>query len=108
VQVVSRIYIALALVLLSATTLTAAGIVNVIQKDRMFNIANAQISRGEVVRFINSDPFMHQLYVEAPSFSFQSDEQKPNTNVDIQFSTAGLFEVRCYIHPKMVLRIEVH
>lgn len=107
-RVVTKTSIILTLLLLSATTLTAAGIVKVSQKNRAFGTANVRIRRGEVVRFTNDDRFLHQLYVEAPSFSFESDEQEPGSDVEIQFSESGLFEVRCHIHPQMLLQVEAH
>ena len=93
---------------LSVTALIAADSVTVSQQHRAFTIANLSIARGEVVNFSNDDRFRHQIYVESPSFTFESDEQPPGTTVSIRFTKAGLFEVRCHIHPKMLLRVDVH
>jgi len=105
--IIARFTIVLALLPLSAATVTAGGPVNVTQKGRAFSVASVQTTRGEIVRFINDDLFEHQIYVEAPSFTFESDEQEPGSDVEIRFSKAGLFEVRCHIHPKMLLKVEV-
>jgi plastocyanin len=91
---------------LSATGLAAAGIVNVTQKNRAFGIPSVQIQTGGLVDFNNEDTFRHQIYVESPSFTFESDEQDPGKTVEIKFSKAGLFEVRCHIHPKMLLKVD--
>ena len=80
----------------------AADIYEVVQKNRMFQMKDLEIARGEMVRFINQDEFLHQIYVKSPDFSFESDEQAPGRNIDIKFP-AGTFEVRCRIHPKMLL-----
>lgn len=80
----------------------AAEIYEIVQKNRMFHTKEIEIARGEVVRFINADAFLHQIYVKSPDFSFESDEQAPGKNIDVKFP-AGTFEVRCRIHPKMLL-----
>jgi len=82
----------------------AADIYEVVQKNRMFHVKELEIARGEVVRFINQDEFLHQIYVKSPNFSFESDEQAPGKNIEIKFP-AGTFEVRCRIHPKMLLLV---
>ena len=65
-----------------------------------------KIASGDTVRFDNDDKFLHQIYVAAASFSFESDEQEPGTSVEIHFTKAGTFEVRCHIHPKMLLTVD--
>ncbi len=102
------IFLCLTLVVLSITGLAAANVVNVTQKGRAFGVASLRVMRGEVVRFTNDDVFLHQIYVDNPSFKFESDEQEPGTSVEIQFTKVGLFEVRCHIHPKMLLQVDVH
>jgi len=108
VRTFPTVSIALTLVLLSVTAaLTATNVAEVIQKGRAFSTGGVQIPKGGIVRFINDDLFLHQVYVETPSFNFESDEQEPGTNVEVQFPKPGLFEVRCHIHPKMLLQVEV-
>lgn len=82
----------------------AADVYEIVQKNRMFDMKELEVARGEVVRFINADEFLHQIYVKSPSFSFESDEQAPGKTIDIKFP-AGTFEVRCRIHPKMLLLV---
>ena len=86
----------------------AAGMVTVSQQNRAFSVGGLQIVRGDTIRFSNDDKFRHQIYVESPSFKFESDEQAPGSAVDIAFPRAGLFQVRCHIHPKMLLQVDVH
>ena len=85
----------------------AAGVVNVSQRSRAFGVPQVDVGKGGVVRFVNEDGFLHQVFVAGPGLSFESDEQAPGTTVDIRFATAGSFEVRCHIHPKMLLRVDV-
>jgi len=102
----ARVAIAAGLVIAAATPQSpfawAAEIFEIVQKNRMFETKEIEVARGDVVRFINADEFLHQIYVKSPDFSFESDEQAPGKNIDVKFP-AGMFEVRCRIHPKMLL-----
>jgi plastocyanin len=95
-------FLMLAAVATGATLAVAADLFEVVQKNRMFQVKELEVARGEVVRFINADEFLHQLYVKSADFSFESDEQAPGKNIDVKFP-AGTFEMRCRIHPKMLL-----
>lgn len=77
------------------------------QKDRRFDQSAVTISRGEAIHFTNEDEFLHQIYVDTSRFSFDSNEQSPGENVGVTFTTPGVFEVRCGIHPRMRLEVTV-
>lgn len=79
----------------------------IVQKGRAFRPAEVSINRGESLIFTNDDEFIHQIYVQSPAFSFDSDEKNPGQNISESFTTAGTFEVRCHIHPKMKLVVHV-
>ena len=85
----------------------AGGVTTVAQKGRAFSVSTVQMGRGDTIQFTNVDLFVHQIYVESPDFTYESDEQPPETNVNVTFPKAGLFEVRCHIHPKMLLHVDV-
>lgn len=85
----------------------AAGIATVSQQGRAFSTREVQIAPGDMVHFNNEDEFLHQIYVHSPSFSYESAEQAPGEVVTVRFPTAGTFEVRCHIHPKMLLTVNV-
>lgn len=97
----------LALVALGMTTAFAAQMVAVVQQHRAFSVKDVTIHVGDTVRFINNDTFVHQIFVAAPSFTFESDEQPPGVNVDVRFTETGMFSVMCHIHPKMLLHVTV-
>jgi plastocyanin len=97
---------ALALGLLAAGAM-GAGIAHVSQQNRAFSVLTIQVARGDTVRFTNEDEFTHQIYVESPAMSFESDEQNPGEVVDVPFTAAGTFPVQCHIHPKMHLEVTV-
>ncbi|GAC1347688.1 MAG: hypothetical protein NVSMB18_33460 [Acetobacteraceae bacterium] len=85
----------------------AAAPVVVNQLGRAFSVRDLTIKRGDVVRFSNIDEFLHQIYIRSPNFTFSSTEQERGQNVDVQFPTAGRFDVRCEIHPRMLLAVTV-
>jgi plastocyanin len=90
-----------------ATTALASQVVLVVQHDRQFQTRSVDIAVGDTVRFTNEDPFIHQLYTKSPSFSFSSTEQPRGKILSVPFTVAGTFEVRCEIHPKMLLIVNV-
>ncbi len=77
------------------------------QSRRAFSLREVHIRRGETIRFSNIDEFLHQLYVDSPTFKFSSSEQAPGQIVDVAFSASGTFEVKCEIHPKMSMTVVV-
>jgi len=96
-----------ALLLLVATALFAAAAHRVAQKGRAFSLGQITITRGDTVLFSNDDEFLHQIYVDSPNMSFDSDEQSPGQTIQVNFPRAGTFPVRCHIHPKMLVIVHV-
>ncbi len=78
----------------------------VAQEHRRFAVDTLTISRGDIVRFLNADEFLHQIYIKAIGFSAPSGEE-PGQQIDVAFPTSGTFEVRCEIHPRMLLTVTV-
>jgi plastocyanin len=79
----------------------------VVQKERAFHPGEITINHGESLTFTNNDEFIHQIYSQGAGFSFDTDERNPGETVTETFTTAGTFEVRCHIHPKMKLIVTV-
>jgi plastocyanin len=79
----------------------------IVQADRKFRTAAVTIARGDLVRFTNDDPYVHQIYVDAPNFQFESNLQPPAQVIDVRFPVAGTFQVMCHIHPTMHLTVTV-
>ncbi|MDB5538512.1 MAG: mauL [Devosia sp.] len=100
--------IAAAVVALSITaTALATEVAIVVQRDRQFQSKIVNISVGDTVRFTNEDPFVHQLYARSSSFSFSSEAQPRGKVLSVPFPVAGTFEIRCEIHPKMLVTVNV-
>ena len=73
----------------------------IMQKGRRFNPGEITIAKGASLTFTNNDEFIHQIYVAAETFSFDTKEKAPGEADTESFTTAGTFEVHCHIHPKM-------
>lgn len=104
---VTALATALAAACCGATAVLAANPVAVVQKGRAFAARSLTLQAGDVLRFLNEDLFIHQIYIQSDSFSFDSDEQEPGHEVDVRFPVRGSFQVRCQIHPKMLLQVDV-
>lgn len=90
-----------------AAAASGAGLATVVQRGRAFTMPSVQIARGDTVRFVNEDTFLHQIFVQSANFDYESDEQSPGQTVDVRFTSAGTFMVHCHIHPKMALQVDV-
>ena len=86
---------------------SAAHVVAVAQKGRAFAVREVQVERGGVVRFTNEDDFPHQIAVRGAGYEFESDLQAPGGVVEVTPPSAGAFEVRCGVHPRMRMTIHV-
>ena len=91
---------------LPAVAFAAAPVV-VTQIKRTFSVRELHVQRGDVVRFSNADEFLHQIYIDSKNFKFSSKEQSPGETIDMTFPASGMLEVRCEIHPKMLLNVTV-
>ena len=85
----------------------AADSSTIIQQHRAFSTDRITVSQGATVQFSNEDDFAHEVFVESPDFTFESDEQEPGEKLGITFTKRGHFTVHCHIHPKMHLDVDV-
>jgi plastocyanin len=93
--------------LCAATTVFAAAVYHVAQRNRAFSVGAITIGRGDSIAFSNEDEFIHQIYVDSKLIDFDSREQYPGQTITVTFDRAGTFPVRCHIHPKMLLIVHV-
>ncbi len=77
------------------------------QQGRAFDPAEISVVLGQTLTIVNDDEFIHHAVVEGDSFQFDSGIQELGDEVEITFDEAGLFNVRCDIHPKMSLVVTV-
>jgi cytochrome c peroxidase len=101
-----KLSIGVAAVGLTLSSMVYAGAVHrVAQRGREFAVRTLEIAAGDVVEFTNDDEFLHQIFVTAASFKFDSAEQAPGETIEVAFPNSGVYTVRCHIHPKMLLSI---
>lgn len=79
----------------------------IVQHGRAFAVTEISIAAGDTLEFGNEDDFIHQIYIQSPQLNFNSEEQPPGQVITVRFPVAGHFEVRCHIHPKMLLKVNV-
>jgi plastocyanin len=73
------------------------------QRNRVFAVSQLEIARGDTVRFTNDDEFLHHIYIRSSDLNFDSREQAPGQTIEVRFRNAGTYDVRCRIHPKMLV-----
>ncbi|MGF9761441.1 cytochrome c peroxidase [Microvirga sp. 0TCS3.31] len=77
------------------------------QKDRRFLPGAILLKVGEALRILNDDSRVHNVRVDGPGKSFNSDAQNPGDAVTLGFDQPGHYDVICGIHPEMRLSIDV-
>jgi plastocyanin len=77
------------------------------QSDRLFAPARLTVGKGSVVHFANDETFVHHAFVDTSDFKADTGDIPPGERRDIVFTQAGLYTIRCAIHPQMKLLVEV-
>jgi cytochrome c peroxidase len=90
---------------LSTASIAATSIA---QKDKAFSVENVAIKLGERLRFVNDDTVTHNITVKTPGGESRPGIlEKPGDEMELAFDEAGTHQVRCLIHPKMKLSVDV-
>jgi len=89
------------------TASDAAPKVVVFQKDKTFHPASIVLEVGDTVEIANDDSTVHNAYCQSGEFRYNSGPQQPGSASRVTFTAAGTYEVRCAIHPKMKLTVNV-
>src|SRR5947209_16764784 len=82
----SRLVLAGFLLAVPVVALAAGDVHDIVQKGRAFQLKAIEIARGDILRFVNDDEFLHQIYVKSPSFNVDSAEQAPREHIDVAFT----------------------
>ena len=100
-----------ALSLCAATTFLAgtAASENVVitQQKKTFSAKEVTIKAGDSITFMNNDSVTHNVYSRSKGYRFDSGAQAPNSSMTQVFSSPGKVKVRCAIHPRMKLTVNV-
>lgn len=85
----------------------AAQTATVDQKDKQFSVPSLKIKVGDSVRFVNSDPFFHNVFSLSDAKTFDLGSYPQGQSRSIVFDKPGEVEVECAIHPNMKMKISV-
>lgn len=80
---------------------------SVIQKDRTFSQAEITVKPGDTITFKNTDDVTHNVFSMTSGMEFDLRRQAPGASSVVPFTKEGTAEVRCSIHPKMKLIVNV-
>jgi len=81
--------------------------VTVAQEDKAFAVKQVSIKAGDSVTFVNNDSVTHNVYSKSKGNKFDSGAQGPSASMTQVFATPGKVKVRCAIHPRMKLTVNV-
>ena len=96
------------LITVSAAALAFAATTHVDQQGLKFSAKAIAVERGDHVAFQNHDDVQHNIKViDAEGDELDQGLQRPGESIDIIFSNTGRFTVRCAIHPRMKMIVDV-
>jgi cytochrome c peroxidase len=77
------------------------------RKDRRFTPGTVLLKVGEALRIVNDDTRTHNVRIDGPGMSVNSDAQAPGDAVTVGFGRPGHYDAICGIHPEMRLAVTV-
>lgn len=106
-----RHYVASSAAVCGITLLAGAAWASVFQIDQIgqkFSRSSITVRAGDHLVFTNQDDVNHNIKVVSPGGGEEDKGvQSPGQAMDVAFVQAGAFEVRCRVHPKMLLKVDV-
>jgi plastocyanin len=77
------------------------------QKGKAFSVKKLQVKVGDTVKFVNEDPFAHNVFSLSDAKSFDLGSFGQGGSKTVTLDKAGTVEVECAVHPDMRMVIEV-
>jgi plastocyanin len=77
------------------------------QKGKAFSVKKLKVKVGDSVKFVNEDPFSHNVFSLSPTKGFDLGSYPTGGAKSVTFDKAGTVDVECAIHPDMAMSIEV-
>jgi len=77
------------------------------QENKAFSKDNLTIKIGDSVKFINNDPFFHNVFSLSDAKFFDLGSFPKGEFKIIEFDAAGEIEIECAIHPNMLMTITI-
>lgn len=90
---------------LSAPAQAGEHVVN--QKGKSFSHKSLVVKAGDSVKFVNDDPFNHNVFSLSETKSFDLGSYGHGLAKSVVLDKPGTVEVECAVHPDMKLMIEV-
>jgi plastocyanin len=77
------------------------------QKGKSFQPGEMKVKVGDTVVFHNDDEITHNIFSRSENAEFNLKMQPPGQDLKYTFEKPGTALVRCAIHPKMKLVVQV-
>jgi plastocyanin len=97
----------LPLAVLLVTLPAIAGEHVISQKGKTFSHKKMVVQAGDSVKFVNDDPFNHNVFSLSDAKSFDLGSYGQGLSKSVVMDKPGTVEVECAVHPDMKLVIEV-
>ena len=99
-------------VLMLVASIAQAEEITVTQTDKTFKlkgtkVENLTIKVGDSIRFLNEDPWSHNIYSLSDLITFDLGSYPQGQSKSVTFNKAGKADIECAIHPAMILHLEV-
>ena len=96
----------LALAFLAAEPALAGEFV-VSQKNKSFSTKQLTVKVGDTVKFVNDDPFAHNIFSLSDTKSFDLGSYGHGLSKSVTMDKPGEVDVECAVHPEMKMTIQV-
>jgi plastocyanin len=90
---------------LTVQATTAEHVVN--QRNKAFVQKTLVVKVGDSVKFMNDDPFAHNVFSLSDTKSFDLGSYGAGIGKAVVMDKPGIVEVECAVHPDMKMQIEV-
>ena len=77
------------------------------QKNRTYAPGAISIDKGQSIKIMNDDIFLHHAFIKSDDMEFDSGSMDEGESAVVKFSKPGVYDVKCAIHPKMNLEVTV-
>lgn len=77
------------------------------QKGKAFSAKKMTVQAGDSVKFVNDDPFAHNVFSLSDAKSFDLGSYGQGVAKSVVLDKPGTVEVECAVHPDMRMVIEV-
>ncbi len=104
--VLLRLYLGLATLAVAGAAYAATTEID--QIGQKFSRGSITVGVGDTLNFVNQDDVRHNIrLIDADGNEADKGLQEPGQAIDVRLDKTGRFTVRCAIHPKMKMVIEV-